>query len=389
MFKLLKVKKLKNVLLIPIFIYVFISLFLYTNSIRDGIKQGYYFCLNLLIPSLFLFMVFSQLILNFKLNSKLESFFSKITFKLFKLPGICALPILTGLVGGYPVGATNIDTLLEKKLITEKQAEFLTYFLVGAGPAFIVNVVGVSLFGSKFLGILIFVSQLMASLILGIIISNFFMFKNSDSIAFSLQNLSSKEKFKFTKTLIYSVNKTSKNLFYMCSLVVFFSALINILKNFISIGLISKFINFLNINKVWLKVFVSILFEVTNGCSLCIENHLPIFFTIFAISWAGISVHAQIFYILKNLKFSKIKFMFFRIIHSILSTTIFYIFLLFVTDSKKVAIINKINKVCVSSFSCAPYSFSLLILCVCFLFTLTDALKKYFYDKKVKVLNYK
>ena len=136
MFKLIKFKKLKNVLLIPIFIYVFISLFLYTNSIRDGIKQGYYFCLNLLIPSLFLFMVFSQLILNLKLNSKLGSFFSKITFKLFKLPGICALPILTGLVGGYPVGATNIDTLLEKKLITEKQAEFLTYFSSSAGDDF-------------------------------------------------------------------------------------------------------------------------------------------------------------------------------------------------------------------------------------------------------------
>ena len=334
-------------------------------------------------------MIFSQLILNFSLSSKLENLLNKVTFRLFKLPGVCALPILTGLVGGYPVGASNIETLLEKKLITEKQAECLSYFLIGAGPAFIINVVGTSLFGSKLLGLLIFVSQLVASLLLGIIISNFFMSKNLISENINLQNSEIKEKFNFGKVLTTSVNKTSNNLFHMCSLVIFFSALISILKKIISTGFITKFLSFSDVQKNWAKIFISILFEVTNGCALSVENHLPIFFTIFAISWAGISVHAQIFYMLKNLKFSKIKFIFFRILHSILSTIVFYISLLFVTDNTKVVLINKIHRVCVSSFSSAPYSLSLLILCICFLFTLTDTIKKYFSSKQIKVINYK
>lgn len=389
MFKLLKLKKIKNILLTAVFAYIFISLFFYKDSIYTGIKTGYNFCLNLLIPSLFLFMVFSQLTLNFNISNKLESVLNKIAFKLFKLPGICVIPILTGLVGGYPVGAINIKTLLENNLITKKQAECLIYFLVGAGPAFIINVVGVSLFSSRLLGILLFISQLVSSVGLGIIVSNFFMSKNLSQQKTVSNNFLKQNKISFSKSLILAINKTSKNLFYMCSLIVFFSALINIFKKFASVGFITKALEILHISKIWADIFISIFFEVTNGCKLVIKNHLPIFFVIFAISWAGISVHMQIFSILKDLKFSKIKFMFFRILHSVLSTVIFYVLLLFITDDTKTSLIRGVNRVCVSSFSHAPSSFSLLIMCICFLFTLTDHFYKCFPNRRAKIIDRK
>ena len=375
MFKTLNLKNIKNAFILVTVIYCFFALFIFQDAIFLGVKKGFRFCFNLLVPSLFLFMVFSHIILNINFESKKILFFKKISNIFFKLPGDCFIAILTGLLGGYPTGAVNVKYLLKNKKITKEQARCLAYFLIGAGPAFTVNVVGILFFGSRFLGILIFLSQFLASLTLGFIISRFFFSK--EKLKAQPSNLYSKSaKKNFFKIFIDSVNETSKNLFYMCSFVIFFSAILNIIQKIFESKLISSFLNLLNINKNTLGSMIALLFEVTSGCNLSVENHLPIYFLIFAISWGGISVHMQVFYILKDLNFSKFKFMFFRLLHSVLSTMLFYFFLLFSKDSVQTIVKNSAYKLLNSSFNFVPSSIFFIIMCVCFILELTEKMPK-------------
>lgn len=373
MFKTVNLKNLINIFISVIFVYFFFSLFIFQKTMFLGIKKGFTFCFNLLVPSLFLFMVFSNFILN--LNIKTPNLLNKVTNVLFNLPGCCSLAIFMGLLGGYPAGAVSVKTLLDNKKINQKQAERLIFFLVGAGPAFIINVVGVSFFGSKFLGLLIFLSQFLASLILGFLISRFYLEKETTFLEEKNKSLE-KSKKDLLKIFIESVNEASKNLFYMCAFVIFFSAVLAILQKILESNIISNFFNLINTNKESIKSLVALLFEVTNGCSLSVENHLPIYFLIFAISWAGVSVHLQIFYILKDLNFSKSKFIFFRVVHSIISTALFYLFLLFVKDSAQTIIRKSPCQVLPSSFNFIPSSIFFIVMCVCFILEITEKIKK-------------
>jgi|GEM_PF-5399091 len=373
MFKTVNLKNLKSIFISIIFIYFFFSLFVFQKTMFLGIKKGFTFCFNLLIPSLFLFMVFSNFILN--LNIKTPNLLNKVTNVLFKLPGCCSLAIFMGLLGGYPAGAVGVKTLLDNKKINQKQAEKLIFFLVGAGPAFIINVVGVSFFGSKFLGLLIFLSQFLASLILGFLISRFYLEKETTFLEEN-NKLEEKSKKDLLKIFIESVNEASKNLFYMCAFVIFFSAILSVLQKILESSIVSNFFNLMNINKEIIKSITALLFEVTNGCSLGAENHLPIYFLIFAISWAGVSVHLQIFYILKDLNFSKAKFIFFRVVHSIISTALFYLFLLFIKDSAQTIIRKSPCKTLMSSFGFIPSSIFFIITCICFILEITEKIQK-------------
>ncbi len=376
MFKLIKLKSYKTLFFTVVTSLCFSSLFIFQSSISSGIKKGFLFCTNLLIPSLFLFMVFSETVLNITAKSKTSDLLSKITTKLFNLPGSCALAILIGLLGGYPSGAVNIKVLLEKNKITKKQAEYMCYFLVGAGPAFIVNVIGTSFFGNRRLGVLIFFAQFLASIILGIILAKFSLYKKEAHIE-KKNNTKTVPQKNLIKIFINSVNKTSKNLFYMCSFVVLFSATLSVLQKILENNLIVGVLNMLKVSKDFVISIISLLFEVTNGCSLSAEQHLPIYFIIFAVSWAGISVHMQIFYILRGLDFSKLKFTFFRLIHGTIATVLFYVFLLLSNDTHQTIANVKVYNVYASSFKFAPASISLIIMCICFISEITERIYKF------------
>ncbi len=376
MFKLLKLtNNIKTTFFITVLFLCLFSLFTFQSSIFSGIKKGFTFCTDLLIPSLFLFMVFSEILLDVSIHGKIPKILSTISKKLFRLPGSCSLAILTGLLGGYPTGAANTKILLEKNAITKKQGEYLCYFLIGAGPAFTINVVGTCFFGNRKIGVFIFLAQFLASIILGIVLAKLLLDKKNifNENGIISKNISKKN---LLNIFITSVNRTSKNLFYMCSFVVFFSAVLGVIQKIIENGFIISLLNTLKIDKSLLNSIIALLFEVTSGCNLSIEHHLPIYFLIFAVSWAGISVHMQIFYILKGVEFSKLKFIFFRFIHSIIATAIFYLLLLTLNESSQTSTVINSYNICASSFKSVPASVSLITMCMCFIAEATEKICK-------------
>ena len=70
--------------------------------------------------------------------------------------------------GGFPVGAKGVATLYNENKIDLNTAKALSMFLVGGGPGFVVFVVGSTLYHSTTTGLILWASQIISQIILGI-----------------------------------------------------------------------------------------------------------------------------------------------------------------------------------------------------------------------------
>ena len=77
--------------------------------------------------------------------------------------------LLCGIISGYPVGAKIVTKFREEGICTKAEAERLLAFTNNSGPLFIIGTVGISLFGNTTIGILLFITHLLACITVGIL----------------------------------------------------------------------------------------------------------------------------------------------------------------------------------------------------------------------------
>ncbi len=94
--------------------------------------QGVEICVKTVVPSLFPFFV-----LSIYLTGAMEpGSFTAPLERLFRCPG-CGGILLTGLLGGYPVGAQAACQAYQSRAISKEQAQRLLWFCSQAGPSFL------------------------------------------------------------------------------------------------------------------------------------------------------------------------------------------------------------------------------------------------------------
>lgn len=105
------------------------------NSAIEGISL----CLWTVIPSLFPFFVVSSLISS-NIGSKSNRIGCFIS-KLFKIPAGCEIVLLTGFLGGYPIGAQSVIQAFKNGSLSKNDALRMLSFCNNVGPAFIFGMV--------------------------------------------------------------------------------------------------------------------------------------------------------------------------------------------------------------------------------------------------------
>ena len=146
-----------------------VGLLAYPQQAAEGAKNGIGYCLDILIPSLFPFMVLAVFVVKCGLAGKLGNLLERPVRFLFKLPGSAAAAILMSMVGGYPVGARSIAALHAAGELDDAQASRMLCFCVNAGPAFVISVVGIGFLKSAQAGMILFASQVFSSTVLGLL----------------------------------------------------------------------------------------------------------------------------------------------------------------------------------------------------------------------------
>lgn len=278
------------------------ALLIFPAQATAGAKNGVNYCLNILIPSLYPFMVLSVFVVKSGLAQKMGNFFEGFTKKVFNLPGCAAASVLISTVGGYPAGARGIAALYENGEISSGQAEQMLCFCVNAGPSFVITAVGVGLLKSARAGALLFVSQLIVFVILGIVCGA--AAKNESKP----QKKKSAAAVGISQAFVISAADAAYSTLNMCCFVILFAALMNLIRVFIKVPVMSA-------------VF-SCALEVTGGCFDLARLRAPLWAVAFAIGWGGICVHFQVLASVSGIKFSRARFVFFRLLQGILSAAV-------------------------------------------------------------------
>lgn len=357
------IKSIQTIVLIALTIIISTIILVFPEYSSNGVKKGLTFCSNILIPSLFPFMVISGFIVKSNLSLKLGKIMSPITEFLFHLPGCTGPTILLGLIGGYPTSARGIKSLFEQDAIDTSQAERMLFFSVGAGPAFVISVVGTNFLGSNKAGVIILISQIIASISLGII-TGFLCSKEqkhkNNNYTPKIQNV------KLSCAFINSCTDACYGLINLCSLVVIFSVALLILD---SVGF-SKEISYLFSN-IGLPYSTSnsllpIFLEVTSGCMSAANLNAPLELISFALGWAGLCVQFQILSSIQGINISILKFMSFRFIHGLLAS-LFTDIILYISPIETDVISNTTKQLNLSVYSDYSSCIALILLSIFFI----------------------
>lgn len=325
------------------------ALVIFPAQSSAGAKKGVDYCLNILVPSLYPFMVLSVFVVKSGLAQKAGEHLENFTQRVFHLPGCAAACLLMSVVGGYPAGARSIVSLYEDGGISEKQAKQMLCFCVNAGPSFVITAVGVGLFKNALSGYILFASQFIVFVILGIICGALSKNENRHAEKKTYKKISASE------ALIASASDAAYSTMNMCCFVILFAALMNILRVFITSPKVSA-------------VFSGLL-EVTGGCADLARINAPLWAAAFAIGWGGVCVHFQIYTFVSGIHISRARFIFFRLLQGAMSAAVSYIFILFVPNCAET--FSNIPGETTGALSCrAPAAAALIALCLALLFSI-------------------
>ncbi len=318
---------------------VFAVLFLFPREFASGFFAGLSNCAQVVIPSLFPFLVASSLAGAGRMPPLLKRIAEPITQKLFGLPGDCLPSVILGQLGGYLSGAKSAESLYSSGILSRTQSRRFLLFCVNPGVGFSVNAVGNALLHSEEAGGILLVSMIVSSLITGFFL-RFLPDRPSETRKTAPKTLT------LSEAVVKSVSSASASMLVCCGFVCFFSGLSGV------IGSVVK--------NPDASLFLSCLLEVTSGCAAAAGRaSLPVMAAVCA--FGGLCVHMQVFSLSKDFGINIPLFYLFRILHSGLAYAVCGIILHFFPTEITASVSLGADAV-MWSFS-APAAVSLLFLC--------------------------
>lgn len=332
--------------IIPAFFCIFIiGLVVFSKSNLSAAKSGLLLWANNVVPSLLPFFIATELLGYTNVVSKVSKLLNPIMRPIFNVPGCGAYALIMGIISGYPIGAKIVTKFREDNLCTVSEAERLLAFTNNSGPLFIIGTVGITMFGNTTIGILLFITHLLACISVGIVF-RFWKYKdkktdirlntyNNQKNVVSFSNLGEV----LSKSILSAIN----TVVLIGGFVVLFSVILSILKNsnILSIltSLLSPIFNIFGINNPqFVNGLLSGVIELTNGVQLISgiaykQISLNIILSAFLLGFGGISILLQVFSItsksdisIKPYIIGKLLQAFFAVFYTILFINIFPVF---------------------------------------------------------------
>ncbi|NLK40199.1 MAG: hypothetical protein GX303_08195 [Clostridiales bacterium] len=257
------------------------------DVVIDGATKGLVICTRTIIPSLFPFMVLSEMITGSDIAEIIGRGAGRLFTPLFKISGTGFCSFLLGALCGFPIGARSAVSLYEQGKLGREETERLIAFSNLTGPAFIIGGIGFTLWKSIPFGVLLYTVQIISAIIVGLLLTLTVPKKercyNKNPLASPPANPPS-----LSCLITEGVSKASISILSVCGYVVFFLVMSRVIITSLS-GITE--------NSVIIS-FVYSLFEVGSGSAMSaavggediVKGAALVAFTV---GWSGLSVHFQ------------------------------------------------------------------------------------------------
>ena len=279
----------------------------------EYMKKGLILCSATVIPSLFPFMVISELIVSSGIGISISRILRRPMRMIFGVSEAGAAAFLLGAVCGFPIGAATAASMQDKGIISKGELEHIMIFCNNPGSAFVISAVGASLFGSKALGILLYCSVILSSVIVGII-GRFLLPKfKADTVAVTLSAPSQS----FTSRLTDAIRSSAISMLTVCAFVLFFSALVGCIGELLGRFFISE----------ETRAIIFGTFELSSGVRVASSIQNPIAAVVLSalfLGWSGISVHMQVMSVCSGRGISFKPYFIAKVAQGLISATLTY-----------------------------------------------------------------
>ena len=254
-----------------------VALICFSRPMSGGIQSGLSLCGRVIIPTLFPFMILSDMLSACLSDVRFPAWVTRCFQVLFRVPAAGAFPFLLGALCGFPLGVKCITDLYERGDVRYAEAVRLLCFCNNTGPAFIIAGVGVALFGNITVGIYLYGLQLFTAVLCGILLARWPIHEGERSVTCRAKAMRD-------EGFMPALRRSIQGILSVCALVILFSGLCGILSGFVT--------------DARLLAFVYSLLEVggATGAAAALYATLPrtaLVLVAVAISFGGCSVHLQ------------------------------------------------------------------------------------------------
>ena len=285
---------------------IFILLFLLNiNIVIESTKYSCIIFFNKIFISIFPFIILSDILIYFDYHIFLKYIFGKILSKIFNIDPNTSIIFILSMLTSHPTNAVYIKDMLDNKQIDEITANKILCFTYFPSISFVVGVIGINIFKSLKMGLIIWLFVLINDILIGIYLRkdkisiNAIQIKKEDNIFIVLKN---------------SILKGINTSFIILGNLIIFSTIINIITKYIKI------------NPIILSIITSTL-ELTNGINqislLNTSINIKLLLTIFTLSFSSLSIIMQSATILSNNNINIKRILTIKLVFSFIITFIF------------------------------------------------------------------
>lgn len=236
------------------------------QAVRDGLSL----CFRTVVPSLFPFLAVSGLLLRLGFGAALQPVCAVFMGPMFRMRGICAAPLVTGLLGGYPTGAKAAAELYEQGAVTRQEAELLLGFCNNCGPGFLLGFVGAGILGSAQAGAYLFLVHALAALLTGIVLTRRCRRRDPPALPCHLPA----QRISLPRMITESVSAALTSMLGICAYVVLFRTVAAVLPTSFDGGILG-------------------IVEMVSGAASLPANAAGFVAAAAITAWGGVSVHCQ------------------------------------------------------------------------------------------------
>ena len=264
--------------------FCFILVLRNSDAAVEYMGRGLTLCAKTVIPSLFPFMVISELLVSSGAGEALGRLLAGIMRRLFGISGAGASALFLGSMCGFPVGARTAVSLYDKGVISRSECEHLFTFTCNPSSAFLITAVGVSLYDSRALGVTLYCVVLGCGLATGYL-ARFFLQRRH--LTAEHPHFPSGLHPVGVDSFTGAVSSAATGMLTVCAYVIFFSALT---------GALGSAVSELGFSEGPGYTLLCGFLEMTGGISRAsgLSGDGRLILTAAFAGWSGVSVHCQV-----------------------------------------------------------------------------------------------
>ncbi len=252
------------------------------ETVLQSVKASLLSCASFVVPAIFPFLVLSYVFTETPCALLFGRLLHAPCRRIFKLSPCGVSALLLGLVSGFPVGAKCAADLCAAGKIGRDECARLSAFATCPSPAFVIGVVGGTLYRSIPFGVVLYGVIVLLSLACGAVLA-----RGAEAPALVPEESDLSPEKPFALLLCTAIGESAIAMVKVCAFVVFFGAAAAVLLDLSGAFFAAPV----------LRGVVLSFFEFSRGCSAAPDlavGRVGGAVAAFALGWGGLSVQAQV-----------------------------------------------------------------------------------------------